>query len=275
MGIFNTCQQNISYSLNWGENESFYITLFSTFVPIGALIGTTLAGFFISRFGRRLTIMYTDTLYILGSFILVIPLTATFAIGRILTGFCAGIFFTISPIYCSEVTPELMMSKVGPIMVIFDNFGLLVSFTLGLALPSSNFDSDPMNNWWLFMFLFPACVCFYQFIYFKYFWKLDTPQFYLSKGMKELTYQSIALSYTQEGQAEGLKRVEKEILSKFGSNEEKSEFCKFFRQPRFFKMMRVGISLALINQFSGMAAIIFILQRYSMNWEEDSVFQDC
>ena len=256
MGVFNPSQLNISASLDWGSNESLYITLFSSFVPVGALVGTSITGYLIDRFGRRTTVMWIDWVYIVGTVILVMPSTATFGIGRLITGCSAGIFMTIGPIYVTEVTPEAMMSKVGPIIVIANNLGLLVAYGLGLALPTSNFKDDPFNYWWLFMYLFPAGVCLYQFTYFKFFCKYDTPQFYMAHNMSREASLALGLSYTNEGMEGGLRRLNSEIKGKFGSGE-KPTILSLFTLKRFRKMMRVGSSLCILNQLTGMAAIIF------------------
>ena len=142
MGVFNPSQLNISASLDWGSNESFYITLFSSFVPVGALAGTAITGYLIDRFGRRTTVMWVDWVYIFGSAVLVLPFTIAFAIGRLVTGCAAVIFMTTGPIYVTEMTPEAMMGKEGPIIVIASNLGLPVAYGLGLALPTANFKND-------------------------------------------------------------------------------------------------------------------------------------
>jgi MFS family permease len=256
MGVFNPSQLNISASLDWGDNESLFITLFSSFVPVGALVGTTITGYLIDRFGRRKTVMWNDWVYILGTIILVMPSTATFGIGRLITGCSAGIFMTIGPIYVTEVTPEAMMGKVGPIIVIANNLGLLVAYGLGLALPTGNFKDDPFNYWWLIMYLFPAALCLYQFFYFKFFCKFDTPQFYMAQNMTREASQALGLTYTNQGMEGGLRRLNSEIKGKFGVGQ-KPTILSLFTAPRFRKMMRIGSLLCILNQLSGMAAIIF------------------
>ena len=256
MGVFNPSQLNISASLDWGSNESLYITLFSSFVPVGALVGTIITGYLIDRFGRRTTVMWIDWVYIIGTVILVMPSTATFAIGRLITGCSAGIFMTIGPIYVTEVTPEAMMSKVGPIIVIANNLGLLVAYGLGLALPTDNFKDDPFNYWWLFMYIFPAAVCLYQFFYFKFYCKYDTPQYYMGRNMQREASLALGLSYTNEGMEGGLRRLNSEIQGKFGTGD-KPTVLSLFTLKRFRKMMRVGSALCILNQLTGMGAIIF------------------
>ena len=256
LGVFNPCQDNVAASLGWGSNKDSYITLFSSLVPVGALVGTALTGPLIDRFGRRSTTMGTDLFYFAGTVILVMPSTVTFGIGRFLTGLGAGIFMTIGPIYVSEMTPEAMMDKVGPTIVVANYLGLMTAYGLGLALPTSNFENDSFNYWWLFMFILPAVIAMYQFCYFRFICKHDTPQYYMGRNMNEEASRALGITYTQSGMDGGLRRLQSDIRGKFGA-EGKPSILSLFVNPRFRKMMRVGNMLCLLYQLSGLTAILF------------------
>lgn len=106
------------------------------------------------------------------------------------------------------------------------------------------------------MFLFPAAVSLYQFIYFKFYCLYDTPQYYMGRNMIREANLALGLAYTNEGMQGGLRRLNSEILGKFGSGE-KLTIWTLFTAPRFRKMMRIGNMLCILNQLSGMSAIIF------------------
>lgn len=256
LGVFNPCQDNVAASLNWGSNKALYINIFSSIVPVGALFGTILTGPLIDRFGRRTTTMWNDIFYCIGTTILVMPSTVTFGIGRFLTGLSAGIFMTIGPIYVTEVTPEVLMGKIGPIIVIANNLGLMTAYGLGLALPTSDFENDSFNYWWLFMFLLPAAICIYQFCYFKFVCLYDTPQYYMARNMVAEANQALGITYTAVGMNGGLRRLNSEIKGKFGTGG-KPTFLSLFTDEKFRKMMRVGCIICMLNQLSGLTAIIF------------------
>ena len=256
LGVFNPCQDNVAASLGWGSNKDSYTTLFSSLVPVGALVGTALTAPLIDRFGRRSTTMGTDIFYALGTVILVMPSTVTFGIGRFLTGLGAGLFMTIGPIHITEMTPEAMMAKAGPLIVIVGNVGLMTAYGLGLALPTSDFENDPFNYWWLFMFILPAVIAMYQFCYFKFICKHDTPQYYMGKNMHEEATKALGLTYTQSGMTGGLRRLNSDIRGKFGTGA-KPSLVSLFISKRFRKMMRVGCMLGILYQLSGLTAILF------------------
>lgn len=260
-GVFNPSALNISASLGWGSMESTYITIFSFFVTVGALIGASISGSMMSRIGRRKSVMLADLIMIFASGLSCIPFTATFSIGRFIAGFAAGIFMTVPPSFVNEITPDEMLPKTGPLVQMSTNMGLIFAYGLGLVLPTSDYSSNKMNEWWIVMFAFPGFIAIYQFSYFYLFCKHDSPLWLLEKGKKEESIQSLAMVYTKEGINEGLKRFSKSTLNlEEGLLTEKHEeipFKSLFSLKKYKKMMRIGVILAIIQQVSGINAGVF------------------
>jgi SP family arabinose:H+ symporter-like MFS transporter len=172
---------------------------------------------------------------------------------------------TIPPSFVNEVTPDEMLSKTGPLVQMSTNVGLLFANGLALALPTSDYKSNVMNNWWFFMFGFPGLVAFYQFWFFWTICKYDSALWLLTKGRKEESLQSLSMVYTEEGIQSGLKRFTKSMRSDsemsdplIGQQEEqKVTFKKLLSEKKYRKMIRVGIMLAIIQQLSGINAGVF------------------
>lgn len=169
LGVFNSCAKNVGESLNWGDMQDTYTTVFSAIVPVGALLGAMITGNVMNHYGRRKCVMMTDVLFMIGSGIIIIPTTASFGIGRFLTGVGAGVFMTIPPSFVNEVTPDEMIPQVGPLVQLSTNLGLIFAYGFGLPLPTSDYKESGWNNWWIFMFAFPGIVSLYQFCYFFFF----------------------------------------------------------------------------------------------------------
>ena len=256
LGVFNTCTDNISASLGWNTDKDFYINLFSTFISIGETIGCLLTPPAISRYGRRKFFIAIDSLFIIGSIILVIPHTIAFGVGRMLTGIAIGAMAIVTPIFLSEITPVAMMSRVGPLVVITENIGLLCSYGLGLMLPVDNFTSDPLNNLWILMFLLPAAFCCYQMIYFFFIMKYDSPQFYLSKQMHAEAGSALEITHLECGVRNGLRRINSDVQGKSISGNT-ATLRNMICERRFCKMTRSSFFLPLIYQLSGFIAILF------------------
>ena len=68
VGVFNTCQDNVAYSMGWSESEkSLYTALFSTFIPVGAFFGSSVTALMCNNIGRLRTMLVMDAITILGS----------------------------------------------------------------------------------------------------------------------------------------------------------------------------------------------------------------
>ena len=260
-GVFNTCAVNVSATLNWGDNEDLYVTLFSTFVPVGSFFGAMVTGSMMNYYGRRKTTMLGDLIIVLSSIITVIPFTPTFGIGRFCSGFVAGIFLTAAPNFVNEISPDEMIPKVGPLVQIAASIGFIFSYAFGLPLPNSDYNSNSFNNWWIFMFLFPGFVALYQFCFFAFYFKQDTPLWLFQKNKKQEAMVTLRYIYTDEGMQKGIER----FSAYDNNNNEKSSDKKIssvtykdlFTKRKFRKMVRIGILLGIIQQVSGINAGIF------------------
>lgn len=60
IGVFNTCQKNVSETLDWGSNEVYWISANTAAMPIGAIIGATFSGKLSNRFGRRKALLLNN-----------------------------------------------------------------------------------------------------------------------------------------------------------------------------------------------------------------------
>ena len=256
LGVFNTCTDNVSASLNWGSSKEFYTNLFSSFIPIGQTLGCIIATPGIDRIGRRKLLIYADVLFILGSVILVMPSTTAFGIGRILTGISTGIMSSICYIFVNEVTPVAMMPKIGPAQVLSCNIATVCSYSLGLTLPISNFSENSSNNLWIFMFLLPAALSGYQIAYFCVWMKHESPQFYLRRNMTSEAVKALEVTHENKSMNTGLRRINSDIQGK-SLNGNKVSLLGMICEKKFRKMTRVAIILPLILQLSGSTVIIF------------------
>lgn len=260
LAILNNSADNVGETLEWGDLQEEYTTLFSTIVPIGALIGSTFAGSLMSNKGRRLSIMLTDIIMITGSAISVIPFTISFGIGRFLSGVAAGLFLTMSPSFINEITPIEMVPSICPLIQISTDLGLVLAFGVGLPLPASDFSSSSFNSWWVFMFLLPGLIGFYQFCYFWLVHPYDSPLWLLQQGESEKAKQAIARIYHSESAESALKKFEytHDIEKEAGVVIDSPTYKEIFTDFKYKKMVRIGIALAVIQQFSGInVAVIY------------------
>lgn len=156
IGLFTSSQPCVAASLHWTDpmEKSTNIALMSALLPLGALFGALGSGCFSHILGQRKNLIVADYIIIAASIITILPSTACFGLGRFISGIGIGIYSMFCPLYLSEIAPADRSGKVGSMIMLFGCLGSLFAFGLALALPTEDSDSDPMNNWWIFMFAF-------------------------------------------------------------------------------------------------------------------------
>jgi sugar porter (SP) family MFS transporter len=259
-GVFTTSSSTVSIALNWGSSSATYITLFTTFIPVGALIGALLSGRLMNILGRRKSIMFTDLLIICSSFITILPTTATFGIGRLFSGIAAGLFLTISPVYVNETAPDEMLEKVGPLVQISTIVGIVFAYVMGLPLPTEDDSASALSWWWIVMFLTPAGIALYQLCYFLLVWTHESPLWLLRKGRTDETRAALSMIYTEAGLEIGLKRFSIQLETENDEDIERPRevtYWEIFLSKPLRKMLRVGVLLGVIQQSSGINAAIY------------------
>ena len=100
----------------------------------------------------------TNILVCIASGIVLVENVIAICIGRFLYGIAAGSFSVLVPLFINETAPIEIKGPMGVITHFFVTFGIMISFLLGLAVPScpisSNYsgvvtqaDFDSYMNW--------------------------------------------------------------------------------------------------------------------------------
>ncbi|OMJ89606.1 hypothetical protein SteCoe_8233 [Stentor coeruleus] len=261
LAVLNTCSDNVGASLDWGSNQEYYITIFSTLVPIGAIFGGMVTGILSNKYGRRGSIMIMDFVMFIGSCIVILPSNWLFGIGRFITGVASGFFLTIGPIFINEITPDELIPTYGPIVQASTDAGIVFAYCLGLPLPTNNYINDDFNNWWIFMFFIPGILSLYQFCYFLLWNKHESPLWLLRHKRHDEAIHALKQVYNDEDLENGLNRFDRnseEDTKTVSKIKKENTYYKIFTSKKFRKMLRVGIMLGIIQQFSGVnAAVIY------------------
>ncbi|OMJ95880.1 hypothetical protein SteCoe_603 [Stentor coeruleus] len=265
MGVFTSCQPCVSATLEWGSNKDIYIMFMAAILSLGAMFGSMCSGTIARRYGRRKALMITDMLIIIGCGITIIPYTPGFAIGRIVTGFAVGIYTCVVPIYIRETAPVEVAGKVGGLVQLQITSGIVISYCLALALPTNDYDSDPLNYLWMALFGFQSLFAVLQFFILLTIFRRDTPQWLVEKGRYDEALVSLKDIYNDNEADTVFKRlksnnkrsvveVDRQSLIKGDEEPSYGEIIKC--QNGLSKMVRLGILISLFQQFSGINAIL-------------------
>jgi len=258
-GVFNPCQNNVAATLNWGSQKETLVALFSAFNPIGGTVGGMLAGVIANKLGRRKAMVFLSALSCVGAALCMVPTTVTFGIGRLVGGFISGAFLAIAPVYISEVSPPEISGRLGSLTQGNFALGIAVSYALGLPLPTSDYNSSSMNEWWILMFGFQILVALYLIGGYLFTYKFDTPFWLLEKGRNQEFKEALDYVYTPEGLPKAMTYHSKSESTEafLEEPEENPSYKDLFCNSKYRKMMRLSILLAVFLPFTGAAAIIF------------------
>jgi sugar porter (SP) family MFS transporter len=266
IGVFTSAQPSVAATLGWsGSEKKTYIMLMSSFMSLGAMFGALFSGYMVKRFGRRKSLMLTDLLVFISSGIVIIPTTATFAIGRLLLGFCSGIFACVVPLYINETAPLAVAGKVGGIVQLQVTLGIVISYALALMLPTGDFNNNPLNYLWMVVFAFQSIFALIQLLSFMMVYKHETPNWLIERAVYDKALESLKQVYEESSAAKILKRLEdanKKSMVEMGvdgtrKGEEEASYSDILLcKNKLGKLIRLGCMINFFQQFSGINAIL-------------------
>src|SRR5580704_12598046 len=99
---------------------------------IGAAVGAAFAGSLSDRFGRRLVLLVTGVVFVVGAVVAAIAsTTATLLAGRVIVGIGIGFASMLTPLYLAEVAPAENRGALVSLNQLAITCGILVSYLVG------------------------------------------------------------------------------------------------------------------------------------------------
>lgn len=255
--IFTSSQDCVSSILNWGDDKELYIAVFSALIPLGALVGSMFTGFISKYYGKRRNIMNTNLITILSSLLMFWPNTFSFALGRLLSGFCLGSYSVLCPQYVTEFTPKQVRGKLGNLNQLFVIIGILISFTICLLIPIGEC-SQEIKYYVFSIFAVPGVLALLQFLFFVKYFKRESP-FWLIALKENVQAEGALASIYNKSYAEAQ-------MEKICNNEPNSFQGEISSQYTLYdiltckkgttKQVRVSVIYNALAQFSGINAIL-------------------
>ena len=231
IGVFNTLQVPFAGIFGWyefqvGQEPDFtsannWSTIITSVCTVGSAFGAIGSGSLV-KYGKLKCIYMTNILVCIASGIVLIENVIAICIGRFLYGLATGSFSVFVPLFINETAPFEIKGPVGVMTQFFVTFGIMISFLLGVPIPScpitSNYsgavtqaDFDSYTNWlnntlvqqyWRFMFGLPILVAVLQIILLVFFFNYETPKTLKLQGKDEKLTKLMNRIYTDEQIAE-------------------------------------------------------------------------
>ncbi|RKR04331.1 SP family galactose:H+ symporter-like MFS transporter [Kushneria sinocarnis] len=212
---------------------------------VGAALGALMAGGISQRFGRRKALLYSSLLFFVGALVAVIaPNTTVLVIARILLGLAVGVASFTAPLYLSEVAPERIRGTTISFYQLMVTIGILAAFVSNLAF-------SYVESWrWMFgVLMIPAFMLFLGVLMVP-----TSPRWLAARDRFDEARE--VLQRLRSSQAE-VDYEMKEIQESVESESQSRGWDMFKENPNFRRSVMLGICLQLVQQFTGMNAIMY------------------
>ena len=210
----------------------------------GCVVGSYIAGSLCDNLGRKKTTILSSILLTIG---IVASVTSsgliTIGVYRFIGGVAIGIISVVAPMFISEISP----AKIRGTLVTFNQFAITIGILLGYLAAYFLVNTGADNwRWMLLTSVIPSILLFVLAFFLP-----DTPRWLVSKQKEEKALHVLKKIGTETYANEEIR----DIKSMMSGDQSKVEL-KELLQPRIFKILMIGIGLALFQQFSGINVVL-------------------
>lgn len=240
--------------------------------PFGAALGALIAGP-LSYKGRRTCLLIANIIVIISWFIRMIREIIILIIARFIYGLGVGIISVIVPLFIIEISPIKVKGSYGVLCQLGISSGIIIAYLFGF--PARNFmpPDDGEDNYWRdyhnsvqmninLNFIFPVIPAILQIIWLLFFFKLDTPKYYMIKEdwrNAKLSYNKIHPPLSWYQYSTSISDIhdfeEYDVLDSIDANKDGRTYRSLLK-PRYRRPFLVGVMLITIQQLSGINLII-------------------
>lgn len=217
---------------------------------VGCLIGAFFSDFLSDTFGRKVTMLITAVLFILNSVGTAFPTSFTmFVLFRIVGGIGVGIASMVVPMYIAEIAPPKRRGALVGNYQLAIVIGIVVVYFVNYFIALQGDAAWNLNIGWRWMFgseIIPS-ILFLIFIFLI----PESPRWLFQKG--ETAKAMVVLQKLNT--AEAVVQVQAEIENSL-HQEDKNQW-KHLSNPIFKKALFVGIGLSVLQQLTGINAILY------------------
>ena len=226
--------------------------------PIGCILGAAFSMVFSDLYGRKKLLILASVLFgisavgtaMSGHFVV-------FNIFRLIGGAGIGLAANLSPMYIAEISPTSYRGKVVTTNQFTIMIGIVLSQVVNLfiqqhgekiGLTTSGMTWNEVMGWrWMFGFMAIPAIGFFALI----FTVPESPRWLVKKGRKNEAEKVLAMV----GDASYAKKEVADISSTISDEEVAKVNIKELLEPKLFKVILLGMFLAVIQQWSGLNSI--------------------
>jgi sugar porter (SP) family MFS transporter len=212
-------------------------------VPIGAIGGAAIAGPAADTYGRRLMILLSAAVFIVGALASAAASgLAVLVIARIVIGVAIGLASAAAPVYISEVAPPESRGRLVSFFQLAVTIGILVAYLVGLA-----FDGIEGWRWMLGLGCVPALALGFGMLRMP-----QSPRWLVMTGDDFAARAVLAKIRVDDPDT-----IDKELTEIEESLDEKPGSWRELLQPAVKAALVVGVGLAILQQVTGINTVIY------------------
>ncbi|MEI6823504.1 MAG: sugar porter family MFS transporter [Bacteroidota bacterium] len=225
---------------------------------LGCIIGVSVAGMISDKFGRKFTLLTSSVLFTVSAIGCALAIDHTQLIAyRMIGGLGIGIASMLAPLYISEISPPNIRGRLVSLYQFAITIGILSAYFVNswlLNISSSHYNFTGVLNWiindevWRSMFgagAIPALI-FFGLLFFV----PESPRWLTSKGKSTKAEAILTRVLGKEEAKKEIDDINETLKQETGS-------LKQLFQPGLRLALIIGMSLAILSQFTGINVIIY------------------
>jgi sugar porter (SP) family MFS transporter len=241
-GVISGALPLLQKDLDLSTLESEIVT---SWVTLGALFGALVAGGTADRIGRRYTAVVAGVLFAVGALIeAVAPGAGMLTLGRVVTGLGVGFASVVAPLYAAEMAPKWLRGRFVSTYQLAITVGILFAYLADDALTGS--------DRWRLMFglaVIPGVALVIGFLVMP-----ESARWLLKMGRRDEARASLVKVDGPEIADGELAQIEKDIAA--DAQEGEASWGEVMA-PSLRRALGVGVGLAVLQQVTGINAIIY------------------
>ncbi|XP_058756304.1 probable inositol transporter 2 [Vicia villosa] len=214
----------------------------------GAILGAAVGGWLNDRFGRKVSIIVADTLFLLGSIVMAAaPSPAILLVGRVFVGIGVGMASMASPLYISEASPTRVRGALVSLNSFLITGGQFLSYLINLAFTKA---PHPWR-WMLGVAAAPAIIQIGLMLTLP-----ESPRWLYRKGKEEEAKLILKKIYDVEDYDNEIQAL-KESVDMELKNTEKISMMQLVKTKSVRRGLYAGVGLAFFQQFTGINTVMY------------------
>lgn len=228
---------------------------------VGSIVGVLFAGILSDKFGRKLTMIISASLFSVSALGCAVCADFTqLVLYRIIGGVGVGVVSIVSPLYISEVAVARYRGRlvslyqlavtIGFLGAYLVNYQLLTWSEAGALSGASLLDKIFISEVWrgmLGMETIPALMFFIIIFFIP-----ESPRWLIVRGQENRAMNILERIYGSVTEAAGQLDETKSVLT-----EESSSEWSMLLKPGIMKAVVIGVSIAMLGQFMGVNAVLY------------------